>query len=222
MLADKIDGAKTGAACKNPPKKTRKPRSKKAAAKIAKTPNSDAARTAPAGNASDTTPITKPDATPDADTTPITKPDATPDADTTPVTVSNSQNTDSEPSDVPAKADDDAASDTELEPRVYTPEEIDEISRKVEVYKNNTPEYKPENILSREFGGTSNYERGIAELRAQKLSELEKLDTNLNTTDEEIVQAKDDIRTLDHLYENYYQGMNVFRTAKGGRSKLRI
>lgn len=112
--------------------------------------------------------------------------------------------------------------DPEPEPRVYTPEEIEAIATKVETYKDQTPEYKPDHMLSPEFVGTSNYERAISEFRKEKLAELKKLDSDSNTTSDEISNAKDNIRILDHLYENYNLGMNVFRTAKGGRAKLRV
>ena len=38
---------------------------------------------------------------------------------------------------------------------------------------------------------------------------------------DDITRAEQDLKYLDSLYENFYQGMNVFRTAKGGRAKLR-
>ncbi len=112
--------------------------------------------------------------------------------------------------------------DDEPEPRVYTPEEIEEIAAKVETYKDATPKYDPQHILSPEFEGTSNYERGITEFRAEKQAELERLSADSDTTPEELSAAKNNVRVLDHLYENYHLGMNVFRTAKGGRSKLRV
>jgi len=34
-------------------------------------------------------------------------------------------------------------------------------------------------------------------------------------------RVEEDLKTLDYLYQNYYIGMNVFRTAKGGREKIR-
>ena len=38
---------------------------------------------------------------------------------------------------------------------------------------------------------------------------------------DDIVRAEQDIKYLDSLYDNFDLGMNVFRTAKGGRAKLR-
>ena len=44
---------------------------------------------------------------------------------------------------------------------------------------------------------------------------------NGNATEKEIQDAKDKITYLESLHENYYIGMNVFRTAKGGRDKIK-
>jgi len=124
----------------------------------------------------------------------------------------------------PAKAEESAppkAEDDEPEPRTYTPEEIEEISRKAESYRDSTPPYEPTRVLSPEYGGTSNYERGIGEFRAQKAAELERLRSDPAAPRAALEAAEEGVRTLDHLYENYHLGMNVFRTAKGGRSKLR-
>jgi colicin import membrane protein len=40
-------------------------------------------------------------------------------------------------------------------------------------------------------------------------------------TQQEIELAKLDLKKLNFLYDNYNLGMNVFRTAKGGRDTLR-
>src|SRR3972149_1355044 len=50
---------------------------------------------------------------------------------------------------------------------------------------------------------------------------LLRLRSDPNASAQEINQAEEDLKTLDYLYENYNIGMNVFRTAKGGRAKLR-
>jgi colicin import membrane protein len=83
------------------------------------------------------------------------------------------------------------------------------------------PPYKPERILSPEFGGTSNYEVGITDLLKEKMKRLEKLRSDPQTNPALIRQAEEDLMTLDNLYENFHIGMNVFRTAKGGRDKIR-
>ena len=52
----------------------------------------------------------------------------------------------------------------------------------------------------------------------------QKLDQLLNDPEanpQEIELVKLALKKLDYLFENYNLGMNVFRTAKGGREKLR-
>lgn len=83
------------------------------------------------------------------------------------------------------------------------------------------PPYQPTHVLSPEFKGTSNYEVGITELVKEKMEKLERLNRDPNANPAEIRQAEEDLKTLDYLYENYHIGMNVFRTAKGGRDKIR-
>jgi hypothetical protein len=83
------------------------------------------------------------------------------------------------------------------------------------------PPYKPQHILSPEFKGTSNYEMGVGELLKEKQADLTKLKQNPETPTWQIKQAEDDLKKLETLYENYNIGMNVFRTAKGGRDKIR-
>lgn len=103
---------------------------------------------------------------------------------------------------------------------VLSEDEQEEISRKVEIPADQTPQYKPEFILSPEFGGTSNYESGLNELFEENRKKLSQLKNNPNAIPDEIAKIEQDLKYLDSLYENYYFGMNVFRTAKGGRSKI--
>lgn len=102
---------------------------------------------------------------------------------------------------------------TQIEPKKQE-EEKKEIAYQV-------PAYMPTNVLSPEYQGTSNYEMGIVDLVKEKMEKLEKLKQDPNANPIEIQQTEEDLKTLDYLYENYHIGMNVFRTAKGGRSKLR-
>ena len=104
---------------------------------------------------------------------------------------------------------------------VLTEEEQEEISRKVEIPTDQTPSYKPEYLLSPEFGGTSNYESGINELVEETRQKLDRLKNDPHAIANDIIRTEQDLRYLDSLYQNYYFGMNVFRTAKGGRDKLR-
>ena len=105
---------------------------------------------------------------------------------------------------------------------VLSPAEEAAISRKVEIPADQTPKYSPEHILSAEFGGTSSYEIGIKNQREEIEQRLIRLKNDPNASAQEINLAEEDLKTLDYLYENFYVGMNVFRTAKGGRAKLRV
>ena len=58
-------------------------------------------------------------------------------------------------------------------------------------------------------------------LRRSKTKSLETLKNNPEATEKEIEDAKDEITYLESLHENYFIGMNVFRTAKGGRNKVK-
>jgi colicin import membrane protein len=104
---------------------------------------------------------------------------------------------------------------------VLSEEEQEEISRKVEIPTDQTPAYKPEHLLSPEFGGESNYESGITELVGQAKQKLDRLRNDPYANANEISRAEQELMYLDSLYQNYYFGMNVFRTAKGGRSKIK-
>jgi len=103
---------------------------------------------------------------------------------------------------------------------ILTPEEQEEISRRVEIPTDQTPKYVPEHMLSPEYHGASNYESGIESFRDELEEKLAKLQKDPNASQQQLHQAEEDLKTIDYLYENYNLGMNVFRTAKGGRSKF--
>ena len=103
---------------------------------------------------------------------------------------------------------------------ILTGDEIEEVSRKVQTPKDQTPQYKPENILSPEFGGGSNYETGLTDLIEKAKQKLDMLLNDPETNSQELELAKLDLKKLQYLYDNYNLGMNVFRTAKGGRDTL--
>lgn len=103
--------------------------------------------------------------------------------------------------------------DTEIEPK-KNEEQKQEMSYQI-------PPYNPVHILSPEFRGTSNYEVGITDLLKEKMERLDRLRGNPEANTADIRQAEEDLKTLDCLYENFNIGMNVFRTAKGGRDKIR-
>ena len=104
---------------------------------------------------------------------------------------------------------------------ILTGDEIAEIARKVQIPKDQTPKYDPENILSPEFGGTTNYESGITDLMEKAKQKLARLLNDPEATQQEIELAELDLTKLNYLYDNFHMGMNVFRTAKGGRDTLR-
>ena len=104
---------------------------------------------------------------------------------------------------------------------ILTGDEIEEIARKVQTPKDQTPQYNPENVLSPEFGGTTNYETGVTDLIEEAKQKLNRLLNDPEATQQEIELAKLDLKKLNFLYDNYNLGMNVFRTAKGGRDTLR-
>ena len=111
----------------------------------------------------------------------------------------------------------DESSKIEPKPKEYTPDEIESIANMVETPRDQTPPYNPKFILSKEFKGTSNYEHGI-EIVKQDLQKT--IDSAQDP--ESLSRAKEEMRKLDYLYQNFNIGMNVFRTAKGGRDKLRV
>jgi len=104
---------------------------------------------------------------------------------------------------------------------VLSRDEEQEISRKAQIPIDQTPEYQPTHILSPEFGGISNYESGMNDLLDETKQTLDRLRSDPNSSIQEIKKVELDLKKLDNMHENFNLGMNVFRTAKGGRSKLR-
>ena len=104
---------------------------------------------------------------------------------------------------------------------IMSEDEKDDITRKALNYEDTTPIYEPQNILDERFGGTSNYETGITVLGDELQAKLDRLRNDPEALPDDIEKVEQDLRYLDSLHENYYLGMNVFRTAKGGREKLR-
>lgn len=104
---------------------------------------------------------------------------------------------------------------------ILTGDEIEELSRQVQIPKDQTPKYNPEHILSPEFSGGTNYESGIQGLIDEIKQKLDQLLNDPEANPQEIELEKLALKKLDYLFENYNLGMNVFRTAKGGREKLR-
>ncbi len=103
---------------------------------------------------------------------------------------------------------------------ILSAEEQESITRKAEMFKDETPNYIPEHVLSPEFGGVSNYEHAVDEFLEEAKQRLEKLKNDPEATKKQIKNAENDIIYLNSLHENFFIGMNVFRTAKGGRSNI--
>ena len=103
---------------------------------------------------------------------------------------------------------------------ILSQEQQDELTRKVEIPVDNTPKYVPKHVLSPEFGGVSHYESEVRNFLEESRVRLEKLKNDPDTTTKELSNAIHNVSYLESLHENYFLGMNVFRTAKDGRSKL--
>ena len=102
---------------------------------------------------------------------------------------------------------------------ILSDDEKNEITQKALNYEDTTPNYDPKHILDERFGGTSNYETGITVLGDELEAKLQKIKNNPDTLQQEIDEIERRLAYLDSLHENYYLGMNVFRTTKGGRDK---
>lgn len=104
---------------------------------------------------------------------------------------------------------------------ILSADEQESLTRIAEIPQDQTPEYVPEHILSPEFAGVSNYERGVDLFLEETKQILKKLKNNPDTTEKEIRKTENKIIYLESLHENFFIGMNVFRTAKGGRDKIK-
>ena len=104
---------------------------------------------------------------------------------------------------------------------VLTAEQQESLTREVEVPRDQTPPYVPTNVLSPEYGGVSNYERGVGEFLEESRQDLERLRYSPDATESQIREAESRVAYLESLHENFFIGMNVFRTASGGRDGLK-
>jgi colicin import membrane protein len=104
---------------------------------------------------------------------------------------------------------------------ILSAEEQESITKQAEMFQDVTPNYVPEHVLSPEFGGVSNYEKAVDTFIEESKQILKKLKNDPEATEKQIKNAKNDIIYLKSLHENFYIGMNVFRTAKGGRDKIK-
>ena len=104
---------------------------------------------------------------------------------------------------------------------ILSAEEQESLTRQVEIPQDQTPEYNPQHVLSPEFEGVSNYERGVDGFLDQARRRLEQLKGDPEAAEKQLRDAEHDVAYLESLHENYFIGMNVFRTAKGGRDKVK-
>jgi len=103
---------------------------------------------------------------------------------------------------------------------ILSADEQESLTRIAEIPQDQTPAYVPEHVLSPEFAGVSNYERGVDSFLEEIKQKLEQSKNNPDATEKEIKETEREIIYLESLHENFYIGMNVFRTAKGGRDKI--
>lgn len=104
---------------------------------------------------------------------------------------------------------------------ILSADEQESLTRIAEIPQDQTPAYVPQHVLSPEFAGVSNYERGVDSFLEEMKQKLEQLKNDPNANEKEIKETGDKIIYLESLHENFYIGMNVFRTAKGGRDKIK-
>ena len=103
---------------------------------------------------------------------------------------------------------------------ILTPDQQESITQIAETPHDQTPEYNPEHVLSPEYAGVSNYERGVDSFLDELKTKLVKQKGDPESTQKEILATENEITYLESIHENFYIGMNVFRTAKGGRDKI--
>lgn len=68
---------------------------------------------------------------------------------------------------------------------------------------------------------SSEYEQNVGQLLAEKRAALEQLAKESKENAGKIAQLTLEIDSLEVMYDNYNQGLNVFRRAQGGRAGLR-
>ncbi len=105
---------------------------------------------------------------------------------------------------------------------ILSADEQESLTRKAEIPQDQTPSYVPEHVLSPEYGGVSNYEREVSIFLKDAKQRFEKLKNDPETTKQQTQEAQNEITYLESIHENFFIGMNVFRTAKGGRDKIKV
>jgi hypothetical protein len=103
---------------------------------------------------------------------------------------------------------------------ILTQDQQESITRVAETPQDQTPKYDPQHILSPEHDGVSNYENGVNSFLDELKSKLTTQKSDPESTKQQILATENEITYLESIHENFYIGMNVFRTAKGGRDKI--
>ena len=102
-----------------------------------------------------------------------------------------------------------------------TKEQIIGIAIRVLRPNDQTPKYDPKNVLDSKFEVYSNYENSLHDLSHEKQKEFDDLVSNPKSSEYDQKIAKQELTAVNSLREIYFSSMDVFRTSKGGRDKLR-
>ena len=102
-----------------------------------------------------------------------------------------------------------------------TEEQIMGIAIRVSRPTDQPPMYDPEHVFDSNFEGYSNYENSLHDLSHEKQKEFDDLVSNPKSSKYDQKIAKQELTAVNSLRENYFSSMDVFRTSKGGRDKLR-
>tara|TARA_B110000014_G_scaffold85245_1_gene58398 strand:+ start:71 stop:484 length:414 start_codon:yes stop_codon:yes gene_type:complete len=102
-----------------------------------------------------------------------------------------------------------------------TEEQIIGIAIRVSRPTDQIPKYNPDHVLDSKFEGYSNYENSLRDLSHEKQKELDDLVSNPKSSKYNQKIAKQELTAVNSLRENYFSSMDIFRTSKGGRDKLR-
>ena len=102
-----------------------------------------------------------------------------------------------------------------------TEEQIIRIAIRVSRPTDQIPKYNPDHVLDSKFEGYSNYENSLRDLSHEKQKELDDLVSNPKSSKYNQKIAKQELTAVNSLRENYFSSMDIFRTSKGGRDKLR-
>tara|TARA_B100000745_G_C20081553_1_gene369455 strand:+ start:550 stop:963 length:414 start_codon:yes stop_codon:yes gene_type:complete len=102
-----------------------------------------------------------------------------------------------------------------------TEEQIIGIAIRVSRPTDQIPKYNPDHVFDSKFEGYSNYENSLRDLSHEKQKELNDLVSNPKSSKYSQKIAKQELTVVNSLRENYFSSMDIFRTSKGGRDKLR-